>query len=183
MRGCAKKKRRHVRGFSSSCSAKLGTIRRAWHHRKIYFAGLACAFAFASGIHPLSCSTRFESSGFLSDRDIRMLAAIRHGIQDSVQGEVKSEMAKFVSAFTVEYLDKLLVKYTAWPGLLKRQNLRLAKRGLPKPREGEGDLFAIVQIVMPAVLSEGEQTLLKELADNSTFNPRSHFNPEATHDK
>ena len=71
-------------------------------------------------------SSEFEASGFLSDRDIRMLAAIRHGIHDSVLPEVSSEMAKFVSAFTIEFLDKFLVKYTSWPGLLRRQNLRLA---------------------------------------------------------
>ena len=55
------------------------------------------------------------------------------------------------------------------------QRLRLAKRGLPKPGGGEGDLFAIVQIVMPPELSERERTLFKELAESSTFQPRGHF--------
>ncbi len=58
------------------------------------------------------------------------------------------------------------------------QRLRLAKRGLPKPQEGEGDLYAIVQIVVPTVLSERERALFKELADGSTFNPRGHFEQE-----
>jgi curved DNA-binding protein len=58
------------------------------------------------------------------------------------------------------------------------QKLRLAKRGLPKPSAGEGDLFAIVQIVVPTVLSERERALFKELADGSTFNPRGHFEQE-----
>lgn len=61
------------------------------------------------------------------------------------------------------------------PGTHAGQKLRLAKRGLPKPREGEGDLFAIVQIVVPTVLSERELKLFKELAESSTFNPRGHF--------
>jgi curved DNA-binding protein len=61
------------------------------------------------------------------------------------------------------------------PGTHAGQKLRLAKRGLPKPHEGEGDLFAIVQIVVPTVLSERELKLFKELAESSTFNPRGHF--------
>jgi curved DNA-binding protein len=55
------------------------------------------------------------------------------------------------------------------------QKLRLAKRGLPKRREGEGDLFAIVQIVVPPSLSEREKALFKDLADASRFNPRASF--------
>src|SRR5690242_5801338 len=35
------------------------------------------------------------------------------------------------------------------PGTRAGQHLRLGKRGLPKPHGGEGDLFAIVQIVVP----------------------------------
>jgi len=60
-------------------------------------------------------------------------------------------------------------------GTRSGQKLRLAKRGLPKPREGEGDLYAVVQIVMPDTLSEHERTLLQQLAEGSTFDPRSHF--------
>jgi curved DNA-binding protein len=55
------------------------------------------------------------------------------------------------------------------------QKLRLAKRGLPKRREGEGDLFAIVQVVVPPSLSERERALFKDLADASKFNPRASF--------
>jgi curved DNA-binding protein len=61
------------------------------------------------------------------------------------------------------------------PGTHAGQKLRLAKRGLPKPHEGQGDLFAIVQIVVPTALSERELKLFKELAESSTFNPRGHF--------
>ena len=41
-----------------------------------------------------------------------------------------------------------------------------------------GDLFAIVQIAVPTVLSDRERALFKELGDNSTFNPRGHFERE-----
>ena len=61
------------------------------------------------------------------------------------------------------------------PGTQAGQKMRLSGRGLPKPHEGAGDLFAIVQIVVPTVLSEREKTLYKELAEVSTFNPRGHF--------
>jgi len=42
------------------------------------------------------------------------------------------------------------------PGTRAGQHLRLGKRGLPKPHGGEGDLFAIVQIVVPTVVSDAE---------------------------
>lgn len=55
------------------------------------------------------------------------------------------------------------------------QHLRLPKRGLPKPHGGEGDLFAIVQIVVPGTVSERERQLYQQLADGSAFKPRRHF--------
>ena len=64
------------------------------------------------------------------------------------------------------------------PGTSAGRKLRLAKRGLPKPAGGAGDLIAIVQIAVPTVLSEREKALFKELAEISTFNPREHFEKE-----
>ena len=55
------------------------------------------------------------------------------------------------------------------------RKLRLAGRGLPKRGQGEGDLFAIVQIVVPTVLTEREQALFRELANISQFDPRVAF--------
>lgn len=55
------------------------------------------------------------------------------------------------------------------------QKLRMANRGLPKHNQEHGDLFAVIQIVLPANLSDREQALFKALADVSTFNPRAHF--------
>ena len=73
------------------------------------------------------------------------------------------------------------------PATTSGQPLRLAKRGLPKPGSAEegkaageaGDLFAMVKIVMPPTISEREKVLFKEIAEASTFNPRSHFVDEA----
>ncbi|HVC29241.1 MAG TPA: DnaJ C-terminal domain-containing protein [Gammaproteobacteria bacterium] len=59
------------------------------------------------------------------------------------------------------------------------QQLRLPKRGLPKPSTGAGDLYAIVQIVVPSEPSEEERALFTQLAAASQFNPRGHFNQES----
>jgi curved DNA-binding protein len=67
------------------------------------------------------------------------------------------------------------------PGTSAGRKLRMMKRGLPKPGSGAGDQFAIVQIAVPTVLSERERSLFKELANNSTFNPRGHFEQEDKH--
>ena len=64
-------------------------------------------------------------------------------------------------------------------GTLAGQQLRLARRGLPRPHAGEGDLFAIVQIAVPRVTSEQERAIYQQLAERSTFNPRAHFIQEA----
>jgi len=61
------------------------------------------------------------------------------------------------------------------PGTRSGQQLRIAGRGLPKPHEGAGDLFAILQIVVPPMPEEQERTLFKALADISTFNPREYL--------
>src|SRR6202165_921595 len=60
-------------------------------------------------------------------------------------------------------------------GTAAGRKLRLAKKGLPKPGGGEGDLYAIVQIVNPTVLSDRERELFRQLAEASTFDPRGHF--------
>jgi curved DNA-binding protein len=55
------------------------------------------------------------------------------------------------------------------------QKLRIANRGLPRHNQQQGDLFAVIQIVVPASLSDKERELFQALADASTFNPRAHF--------
>jgi curved DNA-binding protein len=67
------------------------------------------------------------------------------------------------------------VDLTVPAGTRAGQQLRLAGRGLPMPQGGAGDLYAIVQIAMPAELSKRERDLLQELASASSFDPRRHF--------
>jgi curved DNA-binding protein len=55
------------------------------------------------------------------------------------------------------------------------QKLRVRGKGLPRPGGGEGDLYAVLQVVTPSVLSEREKELYRELQQASSFNPRAHF--------
>jgi curved DNA-binding protein len=66
-------------------------------------------------------------------------------------------------------------------GTVAGRQLRLAKRGLPKPHGEEGDLYAIVQIVVPASSSEAELAAYRTLAEVSAFQPRAHFATESSH--
>ena len=60
-------------------------------------------------------------------------------------------------------------------GTSSGQKLRLAGRGLPRPRGGAGDLYAVAQIVVPAQATERERELFASLKEASSFNPRRHF--------
>jgi curved DNA-binding protein len=55
------------------------------------------------------------------------------------------------------------------------RQLRLPRRGLPKPAGGQGDLYAIVQIAVPGVIGEPERELYRQLASASGFDPRVHY--------
>src|SRR6266571_4346175 len=61
------------------------------------------------------------------------------------------------------------------PGSKGGQKFRLAGKGLPKPNGGAGDLYAVLNVVVPGTLSEREKQLYEELREASRFNPRSRF--------
>ncbi len=61
------------------------------------------------------------------------------------------------------------------PGARAGQKLRLAGKGLPKPGQGQGDLYAVLQIVTPSAVTARERELYEELGRLSRFNPRAHF--------
>ncbi|HEX6297852.1 MAG TPA: DnaJ C-terminal domain-containing protein [Burkholderiales bacterium] len=61
------------------------------------------------------------------------------------------------------------------PGSKGGQKLRLAGKGLPRPGSGAGDLYAVLNIVVPATLTEREKKLFEELRETSRFDPRSRF--------
>ncbi|MCB2213161.1 DnaJ domain-containing protein [bacterium] len=72
---------------------------------------------------------------------------------------------------TVPTLDGK-VKVTIKPGARSGQKLRLANQGLPKKGGGRGDLFAEIQIQIPAKPSKHEKEMMELLANRSAFNPR-----------
>ena len=48
-----------------------------------------------------------------------------------------------------------------------------AGQGMPGPRGGHGDLYAVLKIEVPKQLSDEERELFERLAEVSKFNPRT----------
>jgi len=61
------------------------------------------------------------------------------------------------------------------PGTRGGQTLRLVGKGLPKRKQGSGNLYCVLQIVTPPALSDRERELYQELGELSTFQPRLHL--------
>lgn len=53
------------------------------------------------------------------------------------------------------------------------RKLRLRGQGMPNPRGQSGDLYAHVQIKVPRRISDAERELWEQLAEKSSFDPRS----------
>ena len=58
------------------------------------------------------------------------------------------------------------------PGTSSGQKLRLRGLGLTNPNGDSGDLYAVIQIVLPDIVSEAERELFAQLAAVSNFDPR-----------
>jgi curved DNA-binding protein len=54
------------------------------------------------------------------------------------------------------------------------RRLRLRGQGMPRPRGGNGDLYAEVRIMVPRTLSDAEREAFEHLAEVSDYNPRRH---------
>jgi curved DNA-binding protein len=59
------------------------------------------------------------------------------------------------------------------PGSSSGRRLRLKDEGMPGPGGVSGDLYATVKIVVPKKLSKKERQLFEQLAEVSSFDPRS----------
>jgi curved DNA-binding protein len=59
-------------------------------------------------------------------------------------------------------------------GAQSGQRLRLRGKGLARRGGGQGDLYAVIRIVVPASLGERERELYEELGRVSTFRPRDY---------
>jgi curved DNA-binding protein len=60
------------------------------------------------------------------------------------------------------------------PGVKPGQKMRLTGKGMPS-RDGTGDLFVQLQVVVPPQPSEAERALYEKLAELSDYDPRKHF--------
>jgi curved DNA-binding protein len=59
------------------------------------------------------------------------------------------------------------------PGSSSNRKLRLRGEGMPNPNGSPGDLYAQVQIMVPATLTDRERELFEQLSAASAFDPRS----------
>ena len=67
-------------------------------------------------------------------------------------------------------------------GTAAGSKLRLSARGLPRPKGGSGDFYAVAKIVMPKVWPERARELLQELAAaTADFSPRAGLLGEGGH--
>ena len=75
------------------------------------------------------------------------------------------------TSVTIPTLDKTVtVKIN--PGTSSGQKLRIRGHGLPNRQGDRGDLYAVINIQIPAKLSAEEKTLWEKLAAISSFRPR-----------
>ncbi len=65
------------------------------------------------------------------------------------------------------------VNLTIPAGVQSGQRLRLRGKGMPIPKGGYGDLYAVIKIAVPKKLSDQERELFEQLSRVSTFDPRS----------
>jgi curved DNA-binding protein len=73
----------------------------------------------------------------------------------------------------VPSLDGSTIKMRIPPGTTNGQQLRIRGRGLPKGKTGErGDLYVVVDVVLPTQVNDEERALWEQLAKTSNFRPR-----------
>ena len=55
------------------------------------------------------------------------------------------------------------------------QRMRLAGKGIPNPHGAAGNLYAVLSVAVPSVLTDSERKLFEQLRTESSFDPRGHF--------
>ncbi len=68
------------------------------------------------------------------------------------------------------------------PSSQPQQRMRLKGKGLPRRKNGYGDQFVVLNIIMPKTTSPDEQKLYEQLATYNHPDPRSSLLHEATHE-
>ncbi len=77
------------------------------------------------------------------------------------------------SKITVPTLDGR-IQLTIKPGSQAGQRLRIRGKGL-KSRKGQGDLYAVLKVVMPDSVPESAKALWEQLAEANAFDPRREW--------
>jgi curved DNA-binding protein len=120
-----------------------------------------------------------SGSGGAESGDLYMVARIAPDRRYRLEGRdlhVTLSLAPWEAALGTEVdfeapAGKLKVRVPA--GTSSGRRLRLVGQGLPNRRGEPGDLFAEAQIMVPGSLTSEERRLFEELANVSTFDPRS----------
>ena len=138
-------------------------------------------------VHTADQEERFAAQGYVRSGNRNPVAFVKAHAAPDPAGQSYVEYPKAVGPYVAnnEEEELSLMKRVEREEAERVETERLAaeEAARPKPGAGEGDLYAIAQIVVPTVLSERERALFKELADGSTFNPRGHFEQEIEHGK
>jgi curved DNA-binding protein len=71
------------------------------------------------------------------------------------------------------------VMLTLAPGTRNGQKLRIKGKGLPAAHQQRGDLYAVVHLETPSVITAQDRIHYQALADSSIFNPRTTPTKEA----
>lgn len=72
------------------------------------------------------------------------------------------------------------IKLTVAPGSQTGRRLRVRGRGLAR-RDGKGDLFAVLKVVMPPKQDPEVQSLWRQLAEKAAFDPRAEWQQRGKH--
>jgi curved DNA-binding protein len=70
------------------------------------------------------------------------------------------------------------IQLTIKPNSQSGQRLRIKGKGLTG-KQGSGDLFAVLKVVMPQQHNERMQQLWTELAEQAAFDPRADWSKES----
>jgi curved DNA-binding protein len=82
-----------------------------------------------------------------------------------VYRDVKLTEAVLGTTLSVPTLDGKSMNVKIPPGTRHGTRMRLAGQGIPQMRDGvRGDLFVVVQVIVPKPLSEEQQQLFEKLA-------------------
>jgi curved DNA-binding protein len=165
-----------IRGQDVEVATEL-SLEQAAHGSEVTFTLTVPSFRADGSVERLPRSGRIRVPSGVVDGE-RLFKAVEHDLY------LELPIAPWEAALGAEIEVPTLegpVTVNVKPGLRNGQKLRIAGKGLPRRGEGTGDLYGVLQIVMPAAIDERERELYRELSEASPFNPRTHLEGARTH--